>query len=81
MPIDDVEVDEGFGTHYNDLPAAVYPAYRARSQVRSRFTEPQMPPKLLMLEGEEDMWAPGKGRRTAEAFLAAMAVVCLVSIS
>lgn len=73
-------MDEGFGTDYDDLPSVEYPKYRARSQVRSRFTEPQMPPKLLLLDGEAEMWAPGrKEKQRAQTLFSAAALVCLVS--
>ena len=74
--------EEEFGTAYVDMPVASSAGYRKRSQIRSRLPMAAEPPSLLMLEGEEKMWAPEGGKLNAgRALLLAVTLLCLVSIA
>lgn len=71
--------DDGFGTPYADMPVASSAVYRKRSQIRSRLVAPVEPPSLLMLEGEEKMWAPESGSlNTTRVLLLAATLICVV---
>lgn len=71
--------EDGFGTEYVDMPYASSAGYRKHSQIRSRLPTYEEPPRLLLLEGEERMWAPEDGRAKAAYFLLALlAVLSLV---
>ena len=70
--------ETGFGTEYIDMPYASSAGYRKHSQIRSRPTYEE-PPRLLLLEGEERMWAAEDGKAKAGfVCLALLAILGLV---
>ena len=73
--------EDGFGTEYVDQPYASSAIYRKHSHIRSRLPTYEEPPRLLLLEGEERMWAPEDGKAKAGfLILAVLAIVGLVRI-